>query len=135
MSTRTTPQSCGGLAVRLRSWPVWGLPRWLATLVTAVVAAYVSAVAVAATQTSFRLHELALFVLLLGFMAASIELTRRAGDPAGLSMDVYGVWQLPIALFLPPVYALIAPISKLALTQWRTRQTPFQRPGAHHAIG
>jgi diguanylate cyclase (GGDEF)-like protein len=127
MSTRTTPQSCGGLVARLRSWPLWELPRWLATFVTAVVAAYVSAVVVAATQTSFSLHELALFVLLLGFMAASIELTRRSGDPAGLSMDVYGVWQLPIALFLPPVFALIAPISKLALTQWRTRQTVLYR--------
>ncbi|HEY3951985.1 MAG TPA: GGDEF domain-containing protein [Streptosporangiaceae bacterium] len=127
MSTRTTPQSCGGLVARLRSWPIWELPHWLASLVTGVVAAYVCAVVAAATQTSFSLHDLALFVLLLGFMAASIELTRRAGDPAGLSMDVYGVWQLPIAIFLPPVFALIAPISKLALTQWRTRQTVLYR--------
>ena len=127
MGARTTPQTGGGLAARLRSWPVWQLPRRLAVFVTAVVAAYLAAVAVAAAQTSFSLHDLALFALLLGFMMASIELTRRAGDPAGLSMDVYGVWQLPIALFLPPVYALIAPISKLAFTQWRTRQTILYR--------
>jgi diguanylate cyclase (GGDEF)-like protein len=127
MGTLTTPQTGGGLVARLRSWPVWELPRWLAIYVTAVVAAYLVAVAVAAALTSFHLHELALFALLLGFMAASIELTRRSGEPAGLTMDVYGVWQLPIALFLPPVYALIAPISKLVFTQWRTRQTVLYR--------
>jgi diguanylate cyclase (GGDEF)-like protein len=115
------------LVARLRSWPVWELPRWLATFVAAVVAAYIVAVAVATVLTSFRLHDLALFALLLGFMVASIELTRRSGEPAGLTMDVYGVWQLPIALFLPPVYALIAPISKLIFTQWRTRQTVLYR--------
>jgi diguanylate cyclase (GGDEF)-like protein len=127
MSSQTTPQSGGGLVARLRSWPVWELPRWLATFVTAVVAAYLAAVVAASTQTSFSLHDLALFALLLGFGAASIELTRRSGEPAGLIMDVYGVWQLPIALLLPPVYGLIAPISKLAFTQWRTRQTVLYR--------
>lgn len=127
MGTRTTPQGGGGLVARLRSWPVWELPRWLATFVVAVVAAYLAAVMVAAALTSFSLHDLALFALLLGFMAASIELTRRSGEPAGLTMDIYGVWQLPIALFLPPVYALIAPVSKLIFTQWRTRQTVLYR--------
>lgn len=128
MGTSTTPQSAGGgMAARLRSWPVWELPRRLAAFVAAVVAAYIVAVVAAAAQTSFSLHDLALFALLLGFGAASIELTRRSGEPAGLIMDVYGIWQLPIALILPPVYALIAPISKLVFTQWRTRQTVLYR--------
>jgi diguanylate cyclase (GGDEF)-like protein len=106
---------------------VWGLPRGLAVFVAAVITAYAAAIGVAASQTAFSLHDLALFALLLGFGAASIELTRRSGEPAGLIMDVYGVWQLPIALFLPPAYALIAPVSKLAFTQWRTRQTVLHR--------
>src|ERR1019366_7418007 len=95
--------------------------------VAAVITAYAAAIGVAASQTAFSLHDLALFALLLGFGAASIELTHRSGEPAGLTMDVYGVWQLPIALFLPPAYALIAPVSKLAFTQWRTRQTVLHR--------
>ena len=117
----------GSRAARVRGWPVWGLPRGLAVFVAAVITAYAAAIGVAASQTAFSLHDLALFALLLGFGAASIELTRRSGEPAGLIMDVYGVWQLPIALFLPPAYALIAPVSKFAFTQWRTRQTVLHR--------
>jgi diguanylate cyclase (GGDEF)-like protein len=122
------PEPChGSRAARIRGWPVWGLPRWLAVFVAAVITAYAAAIGAAASQTAFSLHDMALFALLLGFGAASIELTRRSGEPAGLIMDVYGVWQLPIALFLPPAYALIAPMSKLAFTQWRTRQTVLHR--------
>jgi diguanylate cyclase (GGDEF)-like protein len=110
-------------AARSCEWPVWELPAWLATFVVLVTAAYVAAVGVAASQTVFRLHDLELFALLLAFGTASIELTRRSGEPAGAIRDVYGVWQLPIALFLPPVYALIALVPRLAVTQWRTRQT------------
>jgi diguanylate cyclase (GGDEF)-like protein len=114
-------------AARLREWPLWGLPRPLGSFITVVATAYAAAVGIAASQTAFHLHDLALFALLLGFGAASIELTRRSGEPAGLIRDVYGVWQLPIALFLPPVYVLVAPISKLVFTQWRTRQTVLHR--------
>jgi diguanylate cyclase (GGDEF)-like protein len=117
----------GSRAARVRDWPVWGLPRRLAVFVAAVITAYAAAVGAATSQTAFSLHDLALFALLLGFGAVSIELTRRSGEPAGLIMDVYGIWQLPIALFLPPAYALIAPVSKLAFTQWRTRQTVLHR--------
>ena len=112
---------------RVRGWPVWELPGWLAGFVTLVIVAYLAAIGAAASQTTPRLHDLALFALLLAFGTASIELTRRSGEPAGLIMDVYGVWQLPIALLLPPIYGLIAPVSKLAFTQWRTRQTMMYR--------
>ena len=114
-------------AGRVRGWPVWELPRWLTVFVAVTTAAYVAVIAIAGSQTDFRLHDIALFALLLAFGAASIELTRRSGESAGLSMDVYGVWQLPIALLLPPAYVLIAPISKLAFTQWRTRHTVVHR--------
>jgi len=112
---------------RLRAWPLWELPRRLAVYVAGVIIAYLAAIGVAASQTTFRLHDLELFALLLAFGAASIELTRRSGEPAGVIHDVYGVWVLPVALFLPPVYVLIAPVSKLAFTQWRTRQTVLHR--------
>jgi diguanylate cyclase (GGDEF)-like protein len=114
-------------AVRLRAWPLWELPRRLAVYVGGSIVAYLAAIGAAASQTTFRLHDLELFALLLAFGAASIELTRRSGEPAGVIHDVYGVWLLPVALFLPPVYVLIAPVSKLAFTQWRTRQTVLHR--------
>jgi diguanylate cyclase (GGDEF)-like protein len=111
----------------LRAWPLWELPRRLAVYVAGVILTYLAAIGIAASQTTFRLHDLELFALLLAFGAASIELTRRSGEPAGVIHDVYGVWVLPVALFLPPVYVLVAPISKLAFTQWRTRQTVLHR--------
>jgi diguanylate cyclase (GGDEF)-like protein len=126
VSTRAAPRDADWTA-RVRGWPLWELPRWLAVVVTAVITGYLAAVGVAASRTTLRVHDVALFALLLGFGAASIELTRRSGEPAGLIRDVYGVWQLPMALFLPPVYVLIAPVSKLAFTQWRTRQTVLHR--------
>ena len=41
--------------------------------------------------------------------------------------DVQGVWELPVAILLPPLYALIAPIPRLALMQWRVRRAPLYR--------
>ncbi|HEY2580067.1 MAG TPA: GGDEF domain-containing protein [Streptosporangiaceae bacterium] len=111
----------------MRAWPLWELPRRLAIYVAGVITAYLAAVSAEASQTTFRLHDLALFALLLTFGAASIELTRRSGEPAGTIHDVDGVWLLPLALFLPPVYVLTALAVKLALTQWRTRQTVLHR--------
>jgi diguanylate cyclase (GGDEF)-like protein len=126
MDSQAAPRPAGWGA-RVRAWPVWELPRWLAVFVLAVTAGWAAALGAAALQTRFGLRDLALFALLLGFGAASIELTRRSGEPAGLIRDVYGVWQLPMALFLPPVYVLAAPVAKLAFTQWRTRQTMLYR--------
>jgi diguanylate cyclase (GGDEF)-like protein len=121
------PPHRGVWAARLHGWPVWELPRWLTAFVTLVTVVYFTAIAVAASQTTLRWHDVALFALLLAFGAASIELTRRSGEPAGLNRDVYGVWLLPIALFLPPIYGLVASVFKLGLTQWRTRQTALYR--------
>lgn len=123
-------------AGRLRDWPFWELPSWLATFVMLVTTVYVAAVGVAASQTTFHLHDAELFALLLAFGALSIELTKRSGEPAGASRDVSGVWQLPIALFLPPVYVLLALVPRLAITQWRTRQTfVYRRIFTTSAVG
>jgi diguanylate cyclase (GGDEF)-like protein len=92
------------------------------------MAAYAVAIVAAASATSLRPRDLAVFGVLLACSAASVELTRRAGETAGLTKDVFGVWELPIALLLPPVFALIAPISRVALQQWRIRRTvPHRR--------
>jgi hypothetical protein len=52
----------------------------------------------------------------------------RPGEPAGLVRDVNAVWELPLALLLPPFYALLVPIPRMALVQWRVRKTlPHRR--------
>lgn len=116
-----------GLALGVRSWPVWENPSWLVALIAAVVAAYVAATGVAAWVAPFRLAHLALFAALLACVAVTVELTRRAGENTGLISDVYAVWELPVAILLPPVYALVAPAVRIVLTQWRVRRLPVHR--------
>ncbi len=41
--------------------------------------------------------------------------------------DVQGVWELPVAILLPPFYALFIPIAQTALTQWRVRHALLHR--------
>jgi diguanylate cyclase (GGDEF)-like protein len=114
-------------ASRLRGWPVWSLRRWVIAFMAAVTAAYGAAVIAAALAIRFRPGDLLLFAALLACSAITVELTRRSGENAGLVKDVYGVWELPLAILLPPLYALLAPVFRIAATQWRVRQIPLHR--------
>jgi diguanylate cyclase (GGDEF)-like protein len=95
--------------------------------VLAVIAADLAAIAVAASLTPITGHALALFGLLLGCTVLAVELTRRAGEQGGNIRDVQGIWELPVAILLPPLYALVIPIARIALTQWRVRRAPLYR--------
>jgi diguanylate cyclase (GGDEF)-like protein len=111
----------------LRGWPVWQLPRWLAAYVTAVIVAYAAATAGALASTPVRPGDLRLCAVFIGCGAASVELTRRTGEREGLTRDVYVIWDLPAALLLPPVYALVIPLPRVVLTEWRIRRTLLHR--------
>ena len=111
----------------LRGWPVWQLPRWLAACVTAVIAAYAAAAAGALASTPLRPGDLRLCAVFVGCGAASVELTRRAGEREGLTRDVYAIWDLPAAVLLPPLYALVIPLPRAVLTEWRIRRTLLHR--------
>src|SRR4029077_11133353 len=93
----------------LRGWPLWQLPRWLAACVTAVIAAYAAAAAGALASTPARPGDLRLCAVFVGCGAASVELTRRAGEREALTRDVYVIWDLSAAVLLPPLYALVIP--------------------------
>ncbi len=108
-------------------WPLWSLPRWLIAFVLTVIAADLAAIGVAAARTTILGHDMALFGLLLTCTAISVEMTRKSGERGGMIKDVQGVWELPIAILLPPLYALIAPVSRIALNQWRVRRAPLYR--------
>jgi diguanylate cyclase (GGDEF)-like protein len=54
-------------------------------------------------------------------------MTRKAGEQGGLVKDVQGVWELPVAILLPPFYALILPIAFATLMQWRVRRAVLHR--------
>ena len=111
----------------LRGWPVWQLPRWLAACVTAVIAIYAAAVAWALASEPVRPGDLRLCAVFVGCGAASVELTRRAGEREGLARDVYAIWDLPVAVLLPPLYALVIPLPRALLTEWRIRRTLLHR--------
>ena len=85
-------------------------PRWLTVFVLAVIATDLVAIGVAASFVTITAHDLALFGLLLGCTALAVEMSRKAGEQGGMTKDVQGVWELPVAILLPPLYALIAPI-------------------------
>jgi diguanylate cyclase (GGDEF)-like protein len=108
-------------------WPLWRLPAGLRAYVCGVVAAGAAVTAAAGMTTSWRGRDLILFALLVTFGAAAVELTRRTTVPAGLIKDVHGIWQLPIALLLPPFFCLAAPVVTLGMLQMRNRRTVAHR--------
>jgi diguanylate cyclase (GGDEF)-like protein len=108
-------------------WPLWSLPRWLLAYLLAIIVIDLAAIGIAASFTSVTRHDMALFGLLLGCTALSVELTRKSGEQGGVIKDVQGVWQLPAAILLPPLYALIVPIVRNALVQGRIRKAPVHR--------
>ncbi len=114
-------------ALSVRNWHVWRLSPLLRVLVLAVTCADLAWMAVAASGFTLRAHDLVLVAALLGCGAATVELTRRASEPSGIVKDVYAVWELPVVILLPVLYALVVPAIRLSLTQWRVRQAPPHR--------
>ena len=84
-------------------------PRPLIGYVLSVLAGYLALAGWEAARTPLTVGDLVLFVALIGCGAVCIEATRRLGQPSGVSRDLLSVWWLPVALLLPPVYALAAP--------------------------
>jgi diguanylate cyclase (GGDEF)-like protein len=116
-----------GPALAVRSWPVWENPRRLVLFIVSVTVIDAAAIGVSASMTAWRPLQLVLFGILLAGSVATVERTRQAGENAGLIKDMYGVWELPIAILLPPLYALIAPIPRQFMMQCRIRHIPVYR--------
>jgi len=103
-----------------RKWAWWQTP-WplrlyvgLIPLVALVLGIY------AATQTTWYASDLAKFALLLGCGMVSVAATPRTAYVAnGMTRDFLTVWVLPVAVLLPPVYAMLAPIPLQILTLLR----------------
>jgi len=110
------------LRAAVLDWPIWSLPRWVICFVLAVIAAEAAAIGVAASLTHFQPHGAGVFLALMLFAAISLELARRYGEAAGFVKVTYTVWNLAIAILLPPVYALVAPIIWQTLNQSRIRR-------------
>jgi diguanylate cyclase (GGDEF)-like protein len=112
---------------RRRGRAIWSLPGLSRAFVLAVVAADLAWAALLASRFTLRAGDLALFAALLGCEAATLELSRRGRESSGRVKDVYAVWELPVAIHLPLLYALAVPAIRLLLTRWRVRPVPPYR--------
>ena len=110
-----------------RAWPLWELPRWLTGYIVAMGVAYLAVLSVVAQFYTLSARQFVILGALVLCGAATVEVTKRSGENAGLIGDVYAVWELPIAILLPLGYAMLVPIIRLSLTQWRVRQVPLHR--------
>jgi diguanylate cyclase (GGDEF)-like protein len=121
---------------RVRHWAVWSLPRPLLALWSVVTAGYLVWIAQRLSSFHFNLGHLGLFAALVACSAVSVEVGRRASERSGVVKDVYAVWELPVVFLLPGLYALIVPLIRLTLTQWRVKRAPvYKRVYTVAAIG
>ena len=105
-------------------WPLLTMPLPLIGYVLSVLAGYLALFAWEARHTPVNAADLMLFAALMCCGAICIEATRRLGQPAGVSRDLLSAWWLPVALLLPPVYALAAPAVLGLLLYFRVHRGP-----------
>ncbi len=121
-----SPQVGHGL-LRVRTWQLWQEPGVLVSYVLTVVGVFVVVGVAQLASTTPALHDAAVYLTLLACAALCVEATRRLGETAGLSRAFQSSWTLPIALLLPPVYGLLAPVPLKALTQLRVGRSAVHR--------
>jgi diguanylate cyclase (GGDEF)-like protein len=121
----------------VRDWAWWRLPWLLRCYVGAVPLAMLALTGYAASQTSWQSGDLVKFLVLLGCGVISVVATPRiAYLQSGLVRDFLTVWVLPVAILLPPVYAMVTPVPLLIVTQWRVhRGVVYRRVFTGAAIG
>jgi diguanylate cyclase (GGDEF)-like protein len=122
-------------AIRNGAW--WQLPWVPRCYVGAVPLAALAAMGFAAAHTSWRAADVAKFCLLLGCGLVSVAATPRIAYGQGaLVRDFLTVWVLPVAILLPPFYAIVTPVPLLVLTQWRIhRGVVYRRVFTAAAVG
>ena len=103
------------------------MPMSLIVYVLAVIACDLALIGWELAGTPLRADNLALFAALLAAAVICIEAIRRLGQPSGVSRDLLSAWWLPIALLLPPVYALLAPCVIGLMLYLRARRIPVYR--------
>jgi len=108
-----------------------GVPNWAWPRLPLGFRAYVGLVPLAAaglacyaaSQTQWQATDLVKFVLLVGCGMISVAATpRTAYLQGGMTRDFLTVWVLPVAILLPPVYAMLTPIPLQILTQFRVHR-------------
>ncbi len=122
--------------VHLGTWPLWTMSGRLIAWVLAVVTVAAGVAVTGLTRTAPHLGDALTWLALLACALVSVEAVRRLRHPAGVSKDLLTVWALPVALLLPPVWAVLLPVPLMAYRQLRaTRLTVYRRVFSTAAIG
>jgi len=122
------------------SWP-WQCPLFdeplaLIGYVTGVFACYLSFTGWEATRTPVTVGDVTLFAALMCCGAICVEATARLGQPTGVWRDLLSAWWLPVALLLPPLYALAAPGVLGVIVYVRVRRgSVYRRAFSSAALG
>jgi diguanylate cyclase (GGDEF)-like protein len=105
-------------------WQVWRLkPPLREYIVGVTLLAVVAAVIGAARTRSLQPSQVGIFAALLGCGIIAIESTHGIREVQGtVRRDLQTVWYLAIAITLPPVCALVAPLPLAAYKLWRVRR-------------
>jgi diguanylate cyclase (GGDEF)-like protein len=113
----------------VRGWAWWQLPWVLRCYVGVVPVAAAVLTCVAAARTTWYAADAWKFALLLGCSLISVAATPRVVyRHGGITRDFITVWVLPIAILLPPFYAMVTPIPIYVLTQfWVFRGIVYRR--------
>ena len=117
-----------GFAAMIGRWQIWSLREPLRSYITAVTCFAAAASVAAAAITAWHIHDVLLFVAMITAGAVVIEATRDIQVPHGvLVRDMRAVWYMSIAVLLPPIYVLLAPIPLTAYKQWRSHDGVIHR--------
>jgi diguanylate cyclase (GGDEF)-like protein len=109
--------------VDFRKWAWWELPGLLRCYVGITVVTGLGLIAFALSQTTWRGSDLLKFALLVGCGVVAVTAKPREGyRMGGMTRDFLSAWVLPVAVLLPPVYAMLAPIPLQVLTQLRVHK-------------
>ncbi len=112
------------------------MPMSLIVYVLAVLGCDLALIGWELAATPLRAGDLLLFGALLVAAVICIEAMRRLGQPSGVSRDLLSAWWLPIALLLPPLYALLAPCVIGAVLYLRARpMAVYRRMFSSAALG
>jgi diguanylate cyclase (GGDEF)-like protein len=123
--------------VFVRNWAWWRLSGVLRFYVGIVPLAALALIGFTASQTSWHVGDLEKFLLLLSCGMISVVATPRIAYGQGAMVrDFLTVWVLPVAILLPPCYAMVTPVPLLVLTQYRVhRGVVYRRVFTGAAIG
>ncbi len=107
----------------VRNWAWWQLPPVLRAYVGAVPVVTLALTCYAFSQTTWHTADLLKFALLLACGMTSVAATPRVAYlKPGMARDFLTVWLLPVAILLPPVYAMLTPIPLQVLHQMRVNK-------------